>query len=214
MSITIGFIGAGNMAGALSGGLLAKGQAATALALSDPSDSQLQSFRERGIWTTGDNRALVERSDVLVLAVKPQVMKEVLQPLADIVQARQPLVISIAAGIPVAAIERWLGGNVAVVRAMPNTPALVQSGATGLYANDQVGMELRRQAEEILGAVGMTVWVDDEALIDSVTAVSGSTPTFTYSVRDSSLVGSRESTPMIASISGFDSRAAASRPPQ
>jgi len=192
MSITIGFIGAGNMAGALSGGLLAKGQAASALALSDPSDSQLQSFRERGIWTTGDNRALVERSDVLVLAVKPQVMKEVLQPLADIVQARKPLVISIAAGIPVASIERWLGGNVAVVRAMPNTPALVQSGATGLYANDQVGMDLRRQAEEILGAVGMTVWVDDEALIDSVTAVSGSGPAYFFYVMEAMIAAGKE----------------------
>ena len=190
MSITIGFIGAGNMAGALSGGLLAKGRAATALAMSDPSEHQLQAFRERGIWTTGDNRALVERSDVLVLAVKPQVMKDVLQPLADLVQARRPLVIS--AGIPADAIERWLGGGVAVVRAMPNTPALVQSGATGLFANERVGLEQQRLAEELLGAVGVTVWVDDEALIDSVTAVSGSGPAYFFYVMEAMIAAGVE----------------------
>lgn len=192
MSITIGFIGAGNMAGALSGGLLAKGRAATALAMSDPSEHQLQAFRERGIWTTGDNRALVERSDVLLLAVKPQVMKDVLLPLADLVQARRPLVISIAAGIPAAAIERWLGGSVAVVRAMPNTPALVQSGATGLFANERVGLEQQRLAEELLGAVGVTVWVDDEALIDSVTAVSGSGPAYFFYVMEAMIAAGVE----------------------
>lgn len=192
MSITIGFIGAGNMAGALSGGLLARGYPSSALVMSDASDSQLQAFRDRGLWTTTDNAALAARADVLVLAVKPQVMKDVLKPLAGVVQARRPLVISIAAGISAAAIERWLGGDVAVVRAMPNTPALVQTGATGLYGNERVSPELLRQAEEILGAVGLTVRVEDEALIDSVTAVSGSGPAYFFYVMEAMIAAGRD----------------------
>lgn len=184
MTATIGFIGAGNMASALVGGLLARGQQPGRLALADPQAGQLQSFAEQGIFTTTDNIELAHRADILLLAVKPQVMAEVLKPLAATVQARQPLVISIAAGIPVASIERWLGGDLAVVRAMPNTPALVQSGATGLYASAGVSHEQRKQAETILNAVGLTLWVDDESLIDSVTAVSGSGPAYFFYVME------------------------------
>ncbi|HEX5361536.1 MAG TPA: pyrroline-5-carboxylate reductase [Fluviicoccus sp.] len=192
MTITIGFIGAGNMAGALAGGIHARGHAAEGLMLSDTSERQLQPFRDKGMRTTMDNRELAAAADVLVLSVKPQVMKDVLKPLADIVQARQPLVVSIAAGIPAASIERWLGGDVAVVRAMPNTPALVQAGATGLYANRRVTQELRQQAAAILGAVGISVWVEDEALIDSVTAVSGSGPAYFFYVMEAMIAAGRE----------------------
>ncbi|RZU47718.1 pyrroline-5-carboxylate reductase [Fluviicoccus keumensis] len=191
MTITIGFIGAGNMAGALAGGLLARGHAPERLALSDTSEQQLQAFRSQGVWTTQDNQALAARADVLVLAVKPQVLKDVLKPLAGIVQARRPLIVSIAAGIPAASIERWLGGNLAIVRAMPNTPALVQAGATGLYANPRVDETLRARAAEILGAVGITVWVEDEALIDSVTAVSGSGPAYFFYVMEAMVAAGR-----------------------
>jgi pyrroline-5-carboxylate reductase len=185
MSITIGFIGAGNMAGALSGGLLARGQDPAGLFMSDANESQLQAFHDRGIRTTTDNLELARCAEVLVLAVKPQVMRDVLKPLAALVQERKPLIISIAAGIPAASIERWLGGGVAVVRAMPNTPALVQTGATGLFANATVTDAQMKIAESILGAVGLTVRVEDEALIDSVTAVSGSGPAYFFYVMES-----------------------------
>ena len=185
MTPHIGFIGAGNMASALAGGLRARGHAPERLAFSDPSEAQLQGFADQGCLTGLDNAAVVARSDVLVLAVKPQVMREVLKPLAAVVQQRRPLVVSIAAGIPVASIERWLGGDIAVVRAMPNTPALVQSGATGLYANTRVSREQRQLAESVLSAVGLTVWVEEEALIDSVTAVSGSGPAYFFYVMES-----------------------------
>ena len=172
------------MATALVGGLLAKGWQPADLALSDRSEEALAPHAAQGLFTSTTNADVLTRSDVVVLAVKPQVMAEVLKPLAATVQARQPLVISIAAGIPVASIERWLGGDLAVVRAMPNTPALVQSGATGLYASAGVSHEQRKQAETILNAVGLTLWVDDESLIDSVTAVSGSGPAYFFYVME------------------------------
>ena len=192
MTTRIGFIGAGNMASALAGGLLARGWRAADIALSDAYPDALVQHTQRGLFTTTDNRALVERSDVLVLAVKPQVMAEVLKPLADIVQARQPLIISIAAGIPGASLERWLGGSLPVVRAMPNTPALVQTGATGLFANSRVSAAQRASAESILGAVGIALWVDSEHLIDAVTAVSGSGPAYFFYVMEAMMMAGRD----------------------
>ena len=192
MTTRIGFIGAGNMASALAGGLLARGWRAADISLSDAYPDALVQHAQRGLFTTTDNRALVERSDVLVLAVKPQVMAEVLKPLADIVQARQPLIISIAAGIPGASLERWLGGPLPVVRAMPNTPALVQTGATGLFANTRVSAAQRASAESILGAVGIALWVDSEHLIDAVTAVSGSGPAYFFYVMEAMMMAGRD----------------------
>lgn len=180
----IGFIGAGNMASALVGGLLAQGWPADRLWLSDPHLPQLAAHRERGLNTTSDNAELVAQVDMVILSVKPQVMAEVLKPLTPAVQARRPLLLSIAAGIPVTSLERWLGGALAVVRAMPNTPALVQSGATGLYANPRVRDEQRRLIEQVLGAVGITLWVEHEDLIDAVTAVSGSGPAYFFQVME------------------------------
>lgn len=180
----LGFIGAGNMASALVGGLLAQGWPASHLWLSDSHVGQLAAHAERGCKTLTDNAALAASVDVLVLSVKPQVMADVLRPLADIVQSRQPLIVSIAAGIPSDSLSRWLGGRLAVVRAMPNTPALVQSGATGLFANDYVSNEQRRLAEQVLGAVGLTLWVEQEELIDAVTAVSGSGPAYFFYVME------------------------------
>jgi pyrroline-5-carboxylate reductase len=107
-------------------------------------------------------------------------------------QQKRPLIISIAAGIPVASLERWLGGELPVVRAMPNTPALVQSGATGLYANAAVSAEQRAAAEAILGAVGLTLWVEQESLIDAVTAVSGSGPAYFFYVMEAMMAAGRE----------------------
>ncbi len=192
MTMTIGFIGAGNMASALVGGLLAKGYAPKKLLLADSQAQQLQAFKERGLFTSLNNADVVQRADILVLAVKPQVMAEVLKPLASIVQQKRPLIISIAAGISVASIDAWLGGELSIVRAMPNTPALVQAGATGLYANDKVSVSQKQQTETILGAVGLTLWVQQEQLIDSVTAVSGSGPAYFFYVMEAMIAAGQE----------------------
>jgi len=168
----------------LVGGLLAQGWPASHLWLSDSNVGQLAAHAARGCKTVTDNAVLAASVDLLVLSVKPQVMADVLRPLAAVVQAKQPLILSIAAGIPSDSLVRWLGGNLAVVRAMPNTPALVQSGATGLFANDRVSNEQRRLAEQVLGAVGITLWVEHEDLIDAVTAVSGSGPAYFFYVME------------------------------
>jgi len=178
---TIGFIGAGNMARSLAGGLLANGWARADLVVSDPDPQQRQAIETTlGLRTYASNSDCAARAQVLVLAVKPQVLKSVARDLAASVQAKKPLVISIAAGVRTEAIERWLGGGLAVVRAMPNTPALVGSGASGLYANARVGPEQRDLAEALLRAVGVAVWLDREDLLDAVTAVSGSGPAYFF----------------------------------
>lgn len=192
MTIKIGFIGAGNMASALVGGLLAKGITPKSLALADSQAQQLHIFAQQGMFISTNNIDVVERADVLVLAVKPQVMADVLKPLVNIVQQKKPLIISIAAGISVESLNRWLGGNLSIVRAMPNTPALVQTGATGLYANDLVSVEQRQQTEAILGAVGLSLWVEEERLIDSVTAVSGSGPAYFFYVMEAMINAGKE----------------------
>lgn len=191
MAMNIGFIGAGNMASALVGGLLAKGISPKNIALSDMQAQQLASFADQGMFTSLNNQEIVERSDVLVLAIKPQVMADVLKPLANTVQAKRPLIISIAAGVRIKSLERWLGGALSVVRAMPNTPALVQAGATGLYANDLVSDEQKQITEKILGAVGLTLWIDQETLIDSVTAVSGSGPAYFFYLMESMIAAGK-----------------------
>ena len=184
-STTIGFIGAGNMARSLAGGLLNNGWAADRLLLSDPDAEQRRGAGQAlGVQTFADNHELVERAEVLVLAVKPQALKEVTEAIAPAVQKKRPLVVSIAAGIRVHDIERWLGGQLAVVRVMPNTAALVGSGASGLYANARVSTAQRDLAESILRAVGVAVWVPDEALIDTVTAISGSGPAYFFMVME------------------------------
>jgi pyrroline-5-carboxylate reductase len=192
MARKIGFIGAGNMATALAGGLVALGWNPADIALSDAQPAALAPHAGRGHFTTTDNRELLQRADVLVLAVKPQVMREVLAPLAELAQARRPLVISIAAGIPVASLVEWLGGTLPIVRAMPNTPALVLAGAAGLYASAGVSAAQRQEAETILGAVGVTTWVEDEALIDAVTAVSGSGPAYFFYVMEAMVAAGRD----------------------
>jgi pyrroline-5-carboxylate reductase len=177
----VGFIGAGNMARSLAGGLQRNGWGRERLILADPVGEQRRAIEQSlGLEAFADNAEVARRADILVLAVKPQVLGEVATGLAPAVQQKRPLVISIVAGVRIADISRWLGGGLAVVRAMPNTPALVGSGASGLYANPQVTDAQRAQAESILRAVGITVWVDDEQLIDVVTALSGSGPAYFF----------------------------------
>ena len=182
---TIGFIGAGNMARSLAGGLLNNGWPARHLLLSDPDASQRRGAEQAlGLKTLAANAALAAAADVLVLAVKPQNLKAIAEEIAATVQEKRPLVISVVAGIRVDDIERWLGGDLPIVRVMPNTAALIGSGATGLFANARVNGAQRDAAESILRAVGVTVWVEDEALIDTITAISGSGPAYFFLVME------------------------------
>lgn len=182
---TLSFIGGGNMARSLIGGLIADGWPVDRLRVADPNPEQCKTLASRfGIATETDNLAAAQSADVLLLAVKPQVMREVAQGLATTVQTRRPLVISIAAGIRARDLDRWLGGDCAIVRCMPNTPAMVQSGATGLFATARVTMAQRDLAESILRAVGLTLWLDDEDLMDAVTALSGSGPAYFFLIME------------------------------
>jgi pyrroline-5-carboxylate reductase len=177
----IGFIGGGNMASSLISGLIASGHAPELLWVSDINPQALESLAANlGVQTTSDNLALAAAVDVLVLAVKPQGLKAVAENLAATIQQRQPLVVSIAAGISQTSLAKWLGTETAIVRCMPNTPALVLTGATGLHANSQVSSEQRDLAENIMRSVGIALWVNDEADLDTVTAVSGSGPAYYF----------------------------------
>ncbi len=177
----IAFIGGGNMARSLVAGLIADGHAPTALTVSDP----LAEVRERlaktyEVRTTDSNAEAVAAAKVVVLAVKPQVAPAVCQALAPHLPRPAPLIISVMAGITEASICAWLGAETPLVRTMPNTPMLVQSGAIGLHANAATRPEQRNLAEEILRAGGLTRWVESEAQLDTVTAVSGSGPAYFF----------------------------------
>ncbi len=190
-NITLTFIGGGNMAASLIGGLLTENLHSGQITVADPNARNRESLAAHfGVYTTEDNVAAITKADVVVLAVKPQVLKSVAQELAPAVQQHQPLVITIAAGIRSADLNRWLGGDaegaksVAVVRAMPNTPALVQTGAIGLYASESVSDEQRDLAESILRAAGLTLWVQEEGQMDAVTALSGSGPAYFFRIME------------------------------
>lgn len=177
---TIGFVGAGNMATSLAGGMIAKGVRPERIWMSDPSQDRLDDVvRQHRVHVSGDNLTVARQVDVLVLAVKPQVMGDACGPLKEIIEERQPLVISIAAGVTVANLREWLG-EAPIVRCMPNTPALVQAGATGLYAAEGVSADQKEMAGQILSAVGVTVWFEQEKELDAVTAVSGSGPAYFF----------------------------------
>ncbi|RAE52896.1 pyrroline-5-carboxylate reductase family protein, partial [Burkholderia multivorans] len=172
----IAFIGAGNMAASLIGGLRAQGVPAAQIRASDPGAEQRAKIAgEFAIDVVESNAEAVADADVVVLSVKPQAMKAVCQALAPALKPEQ-LIVSIAAGIPCASLEAWLGQPRPVVRCMPNTPALLRQGASGLYANAQVSAAQREQAGQLLSAVGIALWLDDEAQIDAVTAASGTGP--------------------------------------
>lgn len=181
----IAFIGCGNMGRCLIGGLIKDGVVApTQLRAADADASQLARLAAwPGIATTDDNAIAVRDADVIVLAVKPQQMRSVATSLAAHVATRKPLVLSIAAGIRSSDLRRWIG-PLPIVRAMPNTPALLGCGVAGLFAGPDVGELQREQAEAILRAAGMTVWVEEEAQIDAVTAVSGSGPAYFFALME------------------------------
>ncbi len=185
MSTKITFIGAGNMASSLAGGMIAKGMDPTSITVSDINEQQLQHVRRQlQVNTTRDNLNACQKADVVVLAVKPQIMGDVTAPLKACLEQRKPLVISIAAGITLAKLESWLGADLPIVRCMPNTPALVEAGATGLFANQQVSEPQRELARSIMNAVGLALWVESEDQIDAVTAVSGSGPAYFFFIME------------------------------
>ncbi|MGH8535470.1 MAG: pyrroline-5-carboxylate reductase [Gammaproteobacteria bacterium] len=178
---TIALIGCGNMGRCLLSGLIAGGYPIQRLRVSDVSADRLRLITNRfPVSTSTDNARIVQGTDAVVLAVKPEVMKTVATSLAAAIRRQRPLVISIAAGISTRSLSQWLGPEAAIVRAMPNTPALVGSGAAALFANKFVQQQQREIAELVLRAVGLTAWLDEETLMDAVTAVSGSGPAYFF----------------------------------
>ncbi|MCH7385487.1 pyrroline-5-carboxylate reductase [Acinetobacter dispersus] len=177
------FIGGGNMAQALIGGLLSRGLPTTRITVSDPVEQIRHILEEKSIQTTTDNVEAIKNADVVVLAVKPQVLATVLQPLKGLLSDK--LVISIIAGAEIQTISDLIGGSQRIVRVMPNTPALVQTGAHGIYASEAVNAQDRELTSQILAATGLTIWVESEAQIDAVTAVSGSGPAYFFYLMES-----------------------------
>lgn len=182
LNSNITFIGGGNMAQALIGGLLARGLPTTRIMVSDPVEAIRQLLHEKEIQAVDDNVKAIKNADVVVLAVKPQVLGTVLKPLHGLFEGK--LIVSIIAGAEIETIAA-LTGTDRVVRVMPNTPALVQTGAHGLYANENVTTKDRDLASQILAATGLTIWVNSEAQIDAVTAVSGSGPAYFFYLMES-----------------------------
>jgi len=169
------------MATSLIGGLIANQHEAIRITACDINHERLQELQERFQINTSDNNlAAVSTADIVMLAVKPQVMRTVCESLSGLASNPDQLFISIAAGVPAEAIDNWLGGNRAIVRCMPNTPALVQLGATGLYANARATEAHQQAARLVMQAVGISIWVDKESDLDAVTAISGSGPAYFF----------------------------------
>jgi pyrroline-5-carboxylate reductase len=177
---TIGFIGGGNMATSLIGGIVSQGDTpADHIWVFEPNAEKAKALCvEYGVNAAHDNSELIASSDIVVLAVKPQILQQAISSIAQNFSDAQPLIISVVAGISAASIEKWLGGDFSIIRVMPNTPALVGMGACGLYANARANQEHRKDADNLCNSIGISAWVDSEADIDSVTALSGSGPAY------------------------------------
>lgn len=177
----IAFIGGGNMATSLLAGLLADDHDPQSIRVAEPNAERRGMLQARfGVRTLANNLDAVADAEILVLCVKPQMAAAVCRELAAALTERKPLIISVMAGIREQTIQRWLNAQIPVVRTMPNTPAMVQTGAIGLHASPEVDSEGRNRAETILRAAGLVRWVDDEAKIDAVTAISGSGPAYFF----------------------------------
>ncbi len=178
---TIAIIGAGNMGSSLISGLISQHYPRNQLWASDPSEEKRQFLhRQFGISVTPRNEEALQNAETVIFAVKPQAMEAMVRELATPIQSKKPLVLSIAAGVREARIQEWLGGKIAIVRAMPNTPALIGCGATALYANRFTSPSQHKLAEAILRCVGLTVWLDEENQMNAVTALSGSGPAYFF----------------------------------
>ena len=169
------------MASAIIGGMLANGFEAGNIWVSAPDDQHLQSVRKQfGVSVTTDNRYCAQQGDLVVLAVKPQVMASVCRDIAPVAQNTRPLMVSIAAGLTAETLDQWLGGGLPLVRVMPNTPSLVGQGAAGLYANSQVSEPQKDLVASIFNSIGSALWVEEESLLHAVTALSGSGPAYFF----------------------------------
>ncbi|MFP7722076.1 pyrroline-5-carboxylate reductase [Lysobacter sp. A3-1-A15] len=178
---TVAFVGGGNMARSLIGGMVARGADPASIRVAEPDDTTRQALRaDFGVATFREAREAADGASIWVFAVKPQVMRVVCDGMRELAAAHPPLAISVAAGITSSQVDAWLGGSAAIVRSMPNTPALLGAGVTGLFASPGVSDEQRAQADALMGTVGQTVWIHDEAQMDAVTAVSGSGPAYVF----------------------------------
>ncbi|HYL89877.1 MAG TPA: pyrroline-5-carboxylate reductase [Burkholderiales bacterium] len=176
--MNVAFLGGGNMANALIGGLVAKGHDPRTISVIELAPAARDKIAARGVRVATAPDATTAKAEAIVLAVKPQDARAALASIAASVSGK--LVISIAAGVRLDALSRWLGGHRKLVRCMPNTPALVGAGVTGVYALPDVSTEDRKRAETVLSAVGQVVWLEEERLLDVVTAVSGSGPAYVF----------------------------------
>lgn len=177
----IGFLGGGNMAEAIMAGLIANGMPPARIHVGEPREERCRELHAKhGIVATPDNHAVIAAGDVLLLAVKPQVLGDILSGLAPDLKAHRPMLISIAAGIPVAKLQGWADCDVPIVRCMPNTPALVGAGVSGLFADASLSEAQRATASRIMQAVGPVHWLPEEPLIDALTAISGSGPAYFF----------------------------------
>jgi pyrroline-5-carboxylate reductase len=180
-SSRIGFLGGGNMARALIGGLIGRGTSPTQLSVGEPSaEGREQLAQQFKVRVSADNGAAIEGCELIIVAVKPQEAGKVLGALAPRLQAGRPVLLSVAAGIQLASLSAWVGPGVPVIRTMPNRPALIGAGVTGLYAGPGVTAQQRALAEAVMGAAGKTVWVSRESDLDVVTALSGSGPAYFF----------------------------------
>lgn len=179
---SLSFLGTGNIAQAIIGGLLDNGFPPGSITAADPVEDQLERLAATHINTTNDNVEAIKNSDVIIISVKPDVVGQLVTDIKGAI--RDKLIISVAAGITTDSIASHLEHGTAIVRCMPNTPALVQCGMTGLFANANVSMEQRGIAEHIASAIGEYVWFDDESHLDAVTAVSGSGPAYFFYVME------------------------------
>lgn len=178
---TITFIGCGNMSRSLIGGLIANGIKPEKLFATDPDDNQRNAITEQfGVSTFTDNKEAIANADVILLAVKPQVMHDVVSDIAESIKGTNKLIISIAAGVKLDSIISWLGEQAAVVRVMPNTPALIQAGAAAIVANEHTTNVQKNIAEAMMRSVGTAIWLDSEEQMDAVTALSGSGPAYFF----------------------------------
>lgn len=185
MDMKVVFIGSGNMAGSLMGGLISDGFPAENITAVDIDESRLATLKQQfEVNVTSDAQNAISQADTVVLGVKPQALKEVVEKLASTIISTKPLLISIAAGIRSADLQRWSGGQTPVVRAMPNTPAMVQCGATALFANRQVSQDQKETAESIMRSTGLVVWLEQEEHMNVVTALSGSGPAYFFRIME------------------------------
>ncbi len=180
----IGFIGGGNMAKSIISGVISNGYAANLISVVDPNETQLEKLREYGVNATTNVDDIIDKVDILVLAVKPQIMAALAKSIGKKIQLKNVLILSIASGVTIQQLEEWYGSKTAIIRIMPNTPALLKCGASGMYPNGNVAGQQKELAEHLMRSVGVVTWVKDEHLIDVIGAISGSGPAYYFLIME------------------------------